>query len=289
MAKREGGPQQPFLNCSRDYAKERIKQQIQKGNELLSGIELISSESTYAGLQRDYYNWTEFNSELLRRLFTTDSYAREYEGIVVGLIQDTLREKVDDLREDVESGIRRLKSILDRLELIPETSDARVGKSAASTSVTTDTNVFIVHGSDEGAKDALARFIDKLELRPIILSEQPSAGRTIIEKFEDSAEFSDVGFAVVLMTPDDVGARATERQDSNFRARQNVIFELGYFVGKLGRRKVCALRKGDVEIPSDYSGVIYVDMDDSDGWKLSLAKELKTAGLPVDMNKAIQT
>ncbi len=89
------------------------------------------------------------------------------------------------------------------------------------------------------------------------------------------------------MTLDDVGARATDKEDPHFRARQNVIFELGYFVGKLGRRKVCALRRGDVEIPSDYSGVIYVNMDDADGWKLSLAKEMQSVGLPVDLNKAI--
>jgi predicted nucleotide-binding protein len=121
-----------------------------------------------------------------------------------------------------------------------------------------------------------------LELEAIILHEQPDAGRTIIEKFEDCA--SQVGFAVVLLTPDDVGASKTVGNQSA-RARQNVIFELGYFTGKLGRGRSCLLRKGDVEVPSDLFGVIYTDLDDSDGWKLKLAREMKAAGLQFDANK----
>lgn len=143
-------------------------------------------------------------------------------------------------------------------------------------------DIFIVHGHDEGAKQTVARFIEKLELRPIILHEQPNEGRTVIEKFED---YTNVGFAVVLMTPDDVGASASEKDNLKARARQNVIFEFGFFVGKLGRGRVCALYKGDVEIPSDYKGVLYVPMEGD--WQLSLAKEIKATGIQVDLNKVI--
>jgi hypothetical protein len=116
--------------------------------------------------------------------------------------------------------------------------------------------VFVVHGHDEGALQALARFIEKLGLEPIVLKERPNQGRTIIEKFEDSAR--DVGFAIVLLTPDDqASAGGTDSQ----RARQNVVFELGFFAGALGRGRVCLLRKGDVEMPSDLFGVIYTEMD----------------------------
>ena len=94
------------------------------------------------------------------------------------------------------------------------------------------------------------------------------------------------GLAVVLLTPDDEG-RLQGGTDLKPRARQNVIFELGYFAGILGRNRVCALTKGDVEIPSDYDGVIYITLDDSGGWKLRIVKELKAAGFDVDANLAL--
>jgi len=144
--------------------------------------------------------------------------------------------------------------------------------------------VFIVHGHDEGAKQAVARFIEKLDLKPIILHEHPNQGLTIIEKFE---KYSDVSYAVVLLTPDDRGAACESPGDLNPRARQNVIFELGYFFGRLGRTKVCALLKGDLERPSDSDGICYISLDPTDGWKNLLAKEMKEAGLDFDMNKAI--
>jgi predicted nucleotide-binding protein len=142
--------------------------------------------------------------------------------------------------------------------------------------------VFVVHGHDEAAREAMARFLEKIELEAIILHEQPDQGLTIIEKFEAYA--SQVGFAVVLLTPDDLGGPASAPAQAA-RARQNVIFELGYFVGKLGRGRACLLRKGEVEIPSDLYGVIYTDMDAAEGWKLKLVKELKAAGLNFDANK----
>jgi predicted nucleotide-binding protein len=95
-----------------------------------------------------------------------------------------------------------------------------------------------------------------------------------------------VSFAVVLLTPDDLGG-ATTAPAQVARARQNVIFELGYFVGKLGRGRACLLRKGEVEIPSDLYGVIYKDMDAAEGWKLQLVRELNAAGLDFDPRKLL--
>ena len=143
--------------------------------------------------------------------------------------------------------------------------------------------VFVVHGHDEGAREAVARFLEKIDLKAIILKEQPDQGFTIIEKFEAYAD--QVSFAVVLLTPDDIGSAVADPSHSA-RARQNVIFELGYFAGKLGRGRACLLRKGAVEIPSDLYGVIYTDLDSADGWKMKLVKELKAAKLEFDANKA---
>jgi predicted nucleotide-binding protein len=152
--------------------------------------------------------------------------------------------------------------------------------------VTAEVNkkVFIVHGHDSASKDSVARFLYQLGVEPIILHEQASQGNTVIEKFE---RHSDVHFAVVLLTPDDLGSSALRPAEALPRARQNVIFELGYFVGRLGRQRVCALHKGNVEIPSDYHGVAYLSLDDAGAWKLSLVRDMKAAGFGLDMNRAL--
>ena len=143
--------------------------------------------------------------------------------------------------------------------------------------------IFIVHGRDEGAKDKVARILENLDLKPVILAEIPGKGRTIIEKFEQHAQ---VGYAIVLLTPDDAGSLQGDENDLKPRARQNVIFELGFFIGRLGRERVCALTKGDVEIPSDYAGVEYIPFNDSDGWKMGLIRELRSGGFDIDANQA---
>jgi predicted nucleotide-binding protein len=148
------------------------------------------------------------------------------------------------------------------------------------------TDVFVVHGCDEAAKQIVARFLEKLGLNPVILHEQSNRGRTIIEKFEDHAE---VRFAVIILTPDDIGRLATESESSStLRARQNVIFEMGYFIGRIGRGRVFPLRRGSVEIPSDYSGVVYTELDDKGAWRVELVRELKGAGFVIDANKAFE-
>lgn len=182
----------------------------------------------------------------------------------------------------VVSGIHSLTAQL----LIPFVREYKTyvqnkGVQKIATVAPASNEVFIVHGHDDAALQGLARFLERLGLKAIVLKEQPDRGRTIIEKFEQSAH--DVGFAVVLLTPDDLGG-AVKSEKHEVRARQNVIFELGYFAGKLGRGRVCLLRKGDIEIPSDLFGVIYTDMDTSDGWKSKLVGELKAAGLEFDAN-----
>ena len=145
--------------------------------------------------------------------------------------------------------------------------------------------VFVIHGRDEGTRATVARFLEQLNLKPVILDEQSNRGLTIIEKFERHAQ---VGFAVALLTPDDAGSLQGDGSNLNPRARQNVIFELGFFIGKLGRKGVCALTKGNVEIPSDYAGVVYIPLDDSEGWKVKLFRELKNAGFDVDANRMVE-
>lgn len=150
---------------------------------------------------------------------------------------------------------------------------------------TFDSNkVFIVHGHAEAPKQSVARLLEKLKLEPVILHEQSNKGQTIIEKLERN---TDVAFAVVLLTPDDVGCAVSEQPNLKPRARQNVILELGYLTAKLSRSRVCAVVEGSVERPSDFDGVLYVPMQANESWKFQLAKEMKDAGLPIDLNKVI--
>ncbi|MBN8532064.1 MAG: nucleotide-binding protein [Alphaproteobacteria bacterium] len=157
-------------------------------------------------------------------------------------------------------------------------------KTTGKLGLITGKKVFLVHGHDKEALETTARYLHKLGLEVIILNEQPSSGMTIIEKIET---YSDVAFAVVLLTPDDIGAKKTDHPQYAPRARQNVIFELGYFMAKLSRKRVIGLLKDRVEKPSDYDGVNYIQMDGGDSWKLYLAKEMKAAGLEIDMNNAL--
>ncbi len=142
-------------------------------------------------------------------------------------------------------------------------------------------NVFIVHGHDEAAKHEVARTIQRLTNRqPIILDEQRSGGDTVIEKFEKYGDSA--SFAVVLLTPDDTGGKPDGAMMP--RARQNVVFELGYFFAKLGRERVVGLTKG-VDLPSDIAGVVYISMEDKD-WPTRLGREMKHfPDLGVDLNR----
>jgi predicted nucleotide-binding protein len=146
-------------------------------------------------------------------------------------------------------------------------------------------NIFIVHGHDGEARESVARFISNIGFKPIILHEQANRGRTVIEKVE---AHSDVSFAVVLLTPDDLG-KAKEAADLEPRARQNVLLELGYFFGRLGRENVCALKRGEVEVPSDFAGVVWEKMDAGNGWKQALGRELEAAGHVIDWNLVMRS
>ncbi|MGA9349745.1 MAG: TIR domain-containing protein [Anaerolineae bacterium] len=191
-------------------------------------------------------------------------------------VREALRPQLDGLSAAVDfvtkqEGPEAMLAAVERFLLKEESAHQRV---------------FIVHGHDEAAKQTVGRFIEKLGLHAIILREQPHAGRTIIEHME---KHSNVGFAVVLLTIDDIGGpKGTKLKGLKPRARQNVIFELGFFVGKLGRNRVCVLYKEGVEIPSDYHGILYVPMDPNGGWKGSLAKEIKEAGIPFDLDRILK-
>jgi predicted nucleotide-binding protein len=242
----------------------------------------IASEKELRDALSEKSKWTSYCTELLSRLFDAQSLAEEFSVFDnVGIVSFGLSNRVETFKKDMDNRINCLESISERLPLIPQKQHKRFPTRIPERK-SSSRDVFVVHGHDESARETLARFIEKLGLRAVILQEQPKGGRTIIEQLE---EYSDVGFAIVLMTLDDIGVSVGETEESKLRARQNVIFEFGYFLGKLERNKVRILRKGDVEIPSDLQGVLYIPMDSAGAWRMELAKEIKNAGIDVDLNK----
>lgn len=165
----------------------------------------------------------------------------------------------------------------EKLEELPASGASSNSVALAPPSLSKE--IFVVHGHDEAAKNQVARLLERAGLKPVILHEQANSGKTIIEKFEKHG--SAAGFAVVIATPDDVGGLAVPPPDEpklKPRARQNVIGEMFWFAGRLGRDKVCALVKGHIDMPSDFAGVVYTPMDDHGGWKGKLLQELAAAG-----------
>lgn len=279
--------EQMALTVSREDAKARLQDRIDKGIELKQ-IQ-ANTPAAFEELSNNYSKWTAFNSELLRRLFTTEDAAKEYEywGVMaISRREPSLGEKIAEKYKDIDKKIHRLDSIIERLELIPlgnsvtPTPQEKTGAAGAKSN-----KVFVVHGHDEISKTNLEVFLHEIGLEPVVLHRQADVGLTVIEKFE---KHSDVGYAFILLTPDEVAYLAAEQakpdQDRvrEYRARPNVIFEFGYFVGKLGRSKVCCLYTGNVSLPSDVSGMIYKRFERSiEEVAYGIIKDLKASGYRV--------
>lgn len=254
-----------------------LQQQLEKGSALLSNRPLSED---------DYSSW-----ELITRNYLEKAFGRHSPNVHaitdVGMFNecDVFADMAELEAHRAESLQTQLSLLAGLIELLKTELQLQSCGTIKPEVAVEGHRVFLVHGHDQAALQETARFLERLNQDIVILREQPNQGRTIIEKFE---EYANVGFAVILLTPDDLGgplARPCDVQKP--RARQNVIFEFGYFLGRLGRSRVCALYRPELEIPSDYSGVLYVEFDEHGGWRLKLAKELKAAGLPVDMNKAL--
>lgn len=257
---------------------ELFQNTIARGEEI-SKRELYNNAPARELALSDIQDWDNYNLRFLRQAFTSFEEAEEYP-----IALNTHNPSTSQIVADIERRIRYLKNLKDRLELYDERSQ---GTASGPTQVDprNKTSIFIVHGHQEVPKQEVARYLQAVtSLTPAILHELPKSGRTIIEGLERAA--ADSAFAVVLLTADDEG-RARNSPQRNPRARQNVVFELGLFIGLLGRSNVAVLYEPGVELPSDLDGILYTVLDDTSAWKLSLARELLAAGISVDLNKAI--
>lgn len=270
---------------ARNEFKIELDDRIKIGKELLNSP--IQNDNDYSLQGQEYSYWNDYNYELLRQSFnkTDNEYAHVYNQVgqyssltvVAGYRRDPQKD-YSRLKQKISDKIDNLEKLVNKTNLLKS--------SVINQNIMADNNikpdldsVFIVHGQDDSAKIELALFLERLKLKAIILHEQASSGDTIIEKIE---KHTNVGFGIVLYTPCDIGAKAGNEDKLQNRARQNVVFEHGYLIGKIGRKNVCALVKGNIEIPNDISGVVYISMGNS--WKIDIARELKASGYLIDMN-----
>lgn len=275
----------PRLRASRADASAQVEARITQGQELRERT--CQTLDEVKGFIADSRRWSDVNAEILRRLFDTDEEYTRYVGGVALRLGGPLspREELEQARDQIQWRIEKLKSLVERLPFIelvarPDVAQASARETEAGVH---SRAVFVVHGHDDTSREAVARLLTSLDLQPIILNEQPDRTLTIIEKFEQHA--ATASFAVVLLTPDDSGTSAGAPDNPKPRARQNVVLELGYFLGAWKRTRVCALYKAGVELPSDLHGLLYVELDAAGAWRLRLAQELDAAGIQVDFNR----
>lgn len=275
------------LAVDKESFTKKVVERIELGEQLLN--EKIIDQEQLDEAKQNFYNWNDYNSELLKQSFNKENneYRSSYNnvnGYYGFLPEERQASPLKEFEGKLHNKINNLKQLLDKIDLLK--TDNQTTIQTSSKTDTTDklnTDIFIVHGHNTEVKVTVARTLEKLNLNPIILHEKANSGKTVIEKFE---KHSNVGFAIVLLTDDDLG-KAKSDNELNFRARQNVILELGYFIGKLGRNKVCTLYAEGVELPSDINGLLYIKLDNSEHWKIDMAKELKASGYNIDINKII--
>lgn len=268
--------EQPEERIPFKEGKQRLEQLIQRGEQISSKMPI--DEAAFEA-------WSTRGFELIEKIWDkTSGHLHTFAGDLVW--NDSIRSTVPLLTPiRLEGRIRVLRELLQIVE--DELSFESAGEmeapgNAAPVPTVRMRKVFLVHGRNEEATQKVARFLDGLKLEAILLEEQAYEGRSTLEKF---AGHSDVGFAVVLITGDDVGRPKDAPPDGlKPRARQNVIFELGFFLGKLPKGHVCALYENGVELPSNFHGIGYVPYDTAGAWKIRLAHEINTSGITIDFS-----
>ena len=229
---------------------------------------------------QEFISWKTRAERFLRTYYGENSKeVVDFGNTHFSLMIYTFNETASDYIEACKSGLVKSKAVFEvYLEELKENDVTQADKNTQNNNIS-KSKVFVVHGHDEALKQEVARLIEKQGLETIILSEQANHGKTIIEKFEEN---TDVGAAICLFTGDDYG-KAKDTVDNHLRARQNVVFEAGYFMGKLGRENVILIANSEIEIPSDLQGVVYTN---DKSWRIDVLKELREIGYTIDFNRA---
>ncbi len=265
-----------YLLENKEIVIETISGKINTANDSLRTP--INNDEDLKKIKKSHTAWKDYIKEYLNRVFSNGTISEAFATSSLSMaisINPSLGRTTSDFKESFEKEIAYLESLIERIDLIPVRNDS----SNNGTNHPLNNNIFIVHGQRHEIKSEVARFIERIKLQAIILDEQANEGKTIIEKFEHYS--STCRTAIVILTADDLVVNDGALEPS-YRARQNVILELGYFLSSLKREGVIALYEEKVEIPSDFYGVLYIPLKDD--WKFKVARELKKRGLDIDLN-----
>ena len=304
----------PKHKVSREEAIRRIREQIEIGRAIKDTT--MFSMTDLDNAQKRRTEWLENQTQMLARLFNDSSFEEENSTDISSDIDNAitfgLKEKY--FKDDINEQIGRLESFLERLkqdseeglmeqmmrqeqpkEIQPE--EVRTGatekpfrdKLARRAPLKEPPSIekppiLLIHGQDGTVKELVLEFIEKLGLRALTVYEQPTGGKGLIEKFRET---SNIHFAIVLFTPNDATTLQDKPRGRRARLIQDIVFEFGFLVAKLGHERVCALCQEEAEIPFDYPGVVFIPTDSRGRWRLLVAKEIKQAGIEIDLNKAI--
>jgi len=285
------------LAVPRPKAEEVLDRQTESGRAIQSDAERLETEPDYGEWNNRLKRWKDLTSRALTTVFTTPEAANDFgHAASPGVVFVGPSSVQEDLKQDLRAldrAINTLVSLKEQLDFIegPVLETPAQPRQHASVTDSRNAKVFIVHGRDIALKTRVARTLEQTgEHAVVILHEQANQGRTIIEKFEDHASATD--FAVIIASGDDLGRLHPKHvgeheptPEDQPRPRQNVIFELGYFVAKLGRSRVAVLYEPGVQLPSDYAGVTYTGVDPGGRWEYDLLRELRAANLSFDTNK----
>lgn len=256
-----------------------------EGVDLTRKLELLDRQIVDAngGRPTDFEAWKQKTEVVLRNVLGKDSPILEsFQG---NRYHPSMWTERTDFAPYVQAGVQRAVSMIEsaKVELELQHELAEVLESAekdARAKPTPGREIFIVHGHNDARKHEVARLMKGLTGEdPIILHEQPDMGRVLLEKFEQTA--ARTGFAVIIATGDDVGRAASQTADRP-RARQNVVFGMGFFFGALGRDRTSVLLDHGVEEPGDVDGLVYIPLDKAGGWKSALARNIEAAGITID-------
>lgn len=294
------------LVISKEKFIELLTTQIEKGRELLEiHVPLASQQNSHMGYystrttdkvnydemaQKEFAarfeRWHERNEEIYRSSFSVPN-SIYYHGYETRMRRHLIFDDIIKIwKDDIAGLINQMQADVERVDLMK--CDVQTVVAVKTEPKGLSQEIFIVHGHNEEMKQTVARVVSQLGLNPIILHEQPNGGKTIIEKFERNAE--GINFAIILLSADDMAASVRDlndvkdeelRKHLEKRARQNVVFEMGYFAGKLGRANVFFLLQEGVTKPGDLDGIVYTPYDSVRAWRFELVKELKNAGYKV--------
>jgi predicted nucleotide-binding protein len=277
------------LKVNRQEAAHVLSAHGEEGNTLLALATELPNEPAFQGWRRNRTRWIKRTEDALKHIYADDGAAKEFldsaypKVALRGASQWQLNLGFDC--EYVQDAINTLISLSERLQYADEPAlPPAVTQPAVMQPEKDEPVIFLVHGHDHNTRDKVRAFLDRASAHQyeiVILDEQASKGDTVVEKLETHASASQ--YAVVLLTGDDEGGPKGKPGQFRPRARQNVILELGWFQGRLGRKKVAVLRDDDVEQPSDIAGLVYISL--ASEWERLLARELKAAGFDVILDR----